>query len=361
MVSATTSQPQPSTGMAASTIAAIAPLDDGLRDELRSLVDGKAKPPGSLGALEGLAVRLGTIRGTTRPACERVALVIFAGDHGITADGVSRYPADVTVAMVRTFLAGRASANAFARAVGADVHVVDVGVAGELPSRSRNSSTRRSAPARAMLLARRRSPRPKSPPRSAAGRRSPVRLADEGADVIVLGEMGIGNTAASALLMHRLLPAPLDECIGVGTGHDPEGLARKRAVLARAAARTPAMEPFAVLCEFGGLEIVAMAGAALGAASRRRPVLVDGFIGSVAALAAIRLQPTVRPYLIFAHLSAERGHARLLEALGETPLLDLGLRLGEGTGALLAVPLLRAAAGLLNEVASLDEVLSGAI
>lgn len=353
-------EPQSPLHTAVLGLPAISPLDDSLRDALRLLVDGKAKPPGSLGVLERLAVRLGTIRGTTRPGCERAALVIFAGDHGLTEDGVSRYPAEVTAAMVRTFLSGRASANAFARAVGADVHVVDVGVAGQLPAHPN-------------LVAAKIRPGARNAAREAAltaaevdaalrcGAEIAGRLADDGADVIVLGEMGIGNTAASALLMHRLLPAPLDDCIGVGTGHDPEGLARKRAVLAGAAARTPATEPFAVLCEFGGLEIVAMAGAALGAASRRRPVLVDGFIGSVSALAAIRLQPAVRPYLIFAHLSAERGHARLLDALAETPLLDLGLRLGEGTGALLAVPLLRAAAGLLNEVASLDEVLSGAI
>jgi nicotinate-nucleotide--dimethylbenzimidazole phosphoribosyltransferase len=162
-------------------------------------------------------------------------------------------------------------------------------------------------------------------------------------------------------MMHRLLPAPLDACVGTGAGQDAAGLARKRETLARAAARSAAVEPFDVLCEFGGLEIVMMAGAALGAAGRRRAVVVDGFIASVAALAAIRLRPEVHDFCIFAHRSAEHGHRHLLAALDAEPLLDLGLRLGEGTGGLLAVPLLRAAARLLSDVATLDEVLSGAV
>jgi nicotinate-nucleotide--dimethylbenzimidazole phosphoribosyltransferase len=179
--------------------------------------------------------------------------------------------------------------------------------------------------------------------------------------VIAFGEMGIGNTSSASLIMHRLLPAPLETCIGAGAGHDPAGLARKRETLARAAARSEATAPVEVLCEFGGLEIAMMAGAMIGAAARRRAVLVDGFIVSAAALAAIRLEPGVRDYLIFAHRSAERGHAALLDEIAADPLLDLGLRLGEGTGGLLALPLLRAACGLLREVASLDEVLSGAV
>ena len=167
--------------------------------------------------------------------------------------------------------------------------------------------------------------------------------------------MGIGNTASAALIMHRLAPAPLDHCVGAGAGQDEAGMARKRAAIARAAARSAATAPRDVLAEFGGCEIAMMAGAVLGAAAQRRPVLVDGFIASAAALAAIRLAPAARDYCVFAHQSAERGHARLL-ALDVTPLLDLGMRLGEGTGAVLAAPLLRAAARLLTDVADLSEV-----
>ena len=193
------------------------------------------------------------------------------------------------------------------------------------------------------------------------GSRLAIEAVEGGADAVALGEMGIGNTASAALMMHRLLPAPLHQCVGLGAGHNAAGLARKRAALQRAAARSAATEPFDVLCEFGGLEIAMMAGALIGAASRRRPVLVDGFIAGAAALAAIRLRPAAADYCVFAHRSAEYGHAALLAALGAKPLLDLDLRLGEGTGALLAVPLLRAAARILTDVASLDEVMSGAI
>jgi nicotinate-nucleotide--dimethylbenzimidazole phosphoribosyltransferase len=173
--------------------------------------------------------------------------------------------------------------------------------------------------------------------------------------------MGIGNTASSALLVHRLAPAPLNDCIGVGAGQDDVGMARKRAAIEMAAARSNASAPLDVLSEFGGLEIAMMAGAVLGAASLRRPVIVDGFISTAAALLAIRLCPAARGYCVFAHRSAERGHDIVLAALDAKPLLDLGLRLGEGTGALLAVPLVRTAARLLTDVADLSDVLAGNI
>ena len=182
---------------------------------------------------------------------------------------------------------------------------------------------------------------------------------DAGANIIALGEMGIGNTASSALIVHRLAPAPLDDCIGIGAGQDPTGMARKHAAIAKAAARSDATTPIDVLAEFGGLEIGMMAGAVLGAASQQRPVIIDGFISSAAALLAIRIAPAARDYCVFAHRSAEKGHAIVLAALGAEPLLDLGLRLGEGTGALLAVPLVRAAGRLLTDVADLSEVLAG--
>jgi nicotinate-nucleotide--dimethylbenzimidazole phosphoribosyltransferase len=247
-----------------------------------------------------------------------------------------------------------------ARANDVDVMVVDAGVATDLPPQAglvvekiRHGS--RNAAREAAL----------TPGEVADALARGVRLARElatsGADAIAIGEMGIGNTAASSLLMHRLLPAPLADCIGVGTGHDAAGIARKRAAIERAAARSAATDPFNVLCEFGGCEIVMMAGAILGAASMRRPVVVDGFIASAAALAAIRLDPAAADYCIFAHRSAEQGHAALLAQLGAEPLLDLGMRLGEGTGALLAVPLLRSAARLMTEVASLAEVLAGEV
>jgi nicotinate-nucleotide--dimethylbenzimidazole phosphoribosyltransferase len=327
---------------------------------LRAHLDAQARPPGSLGRIEDLAVRLALIQQSAMPRADRATLLVFAGDHGLTEDGVSRYPSAVTQAMVATLLAGKATANAFARAVGAEVTVVDAGVDADLLAHPAlidarvRKGTRNAASEPAMTTAE----------VELALRRGAEQAADavaRGAEVIVLGEMGIGNSASAALLMHRLAPAPLADCVGAGAGHDAAGLAHKLAVLTRAADRSDATEPLEVLRQFGGLEIAMMAGAIHGAAERKTPVVVDGFICTAAALVAIRLRPEVRDACLFAHRSAEAGHDRMLKALGAEPLLDLGLRLGEGTGGLLALPLLRAAAALMSEVASLDDVLAGRI
>ena len=332
--------------------------DPALAVALQAKLDGLAKPPGSLGRLEALALRLGSIQGRLDPRVERVTAFVFAGDHGLTAEGVSAYPSAVTSAMVATFLAGRASVNALARACDVDVRVVDVGVASDLPDHPALVRAKVRAGVRNAVVG-----PAMTPDEAVAALHTGERLAREaagaGADAVILGEMGIGNTASAALLMHRLAPAPLDACVGQGTGHTPEGMARKREVLARAAARAQPDGPFDVLCEFGGLEIAAMAGAALGAAAERRAVLVDGFISTAAVLVAARLRPAVLRSCVFAHAGSEHGHRRLLSALGAEPLLQLDLRLGEGTGAVLAAPMLRAAARLLAETASLEDVLAG--
>lgn len=336
----------------------IAPLDQALLAAMRARIDGKAKPPGSLGRIEDLAVQLGMIAYPADPRSDKAVLLVFAGDHGLTEEGVSQYPSAVTVAMVKTYLAGAASANAFAAASDVRIRVVDAGVAADLAAHPNlidakirmGTGNAAREPAMSMQQA-----------RDALAKGCALAMAeiDAGADIIATGEMGIGNTASSALLVHRLAPAPLDDCIGVGAGQDDQGMERKRAAIARAAARSDASSPLDVLSEFGGFEIAMMAGAVLGAASRRRPVVIDGFISSAAALLAIRLAPAARDYCVFAHRSAEKGHDIVLAALGAKPLLDLGLRLGEGTGALLAVPLLRAAARLLTDVADLSDVLAG--
>ena len=334
-------------------------VDQGLREPLRQALDGKAKPVGALGRIEDLALTLGLIQQTLRPTVERPVLLVFAGDHGLTRSGVAAYPAGVTVAMVDTLLMGRASANAFAKVVGAQVQVIDAGVAADLSDRAglihakvapgtKDASTEPAMTrdqAEAALM------------QGAAMARAAI---EDGADVIALGEMGIGNSASAALLMHRLAPAPLVDCVGQGAGHSPEGIARKQVVLAQAAARSDVTAPLEVLTQFGGFEIAMMAGALLGAARVGVPVIVDGFIGSAAALLAIRLAPNARDYCIFAHASAEAGHRRMLEAVEAQPLLGLDMRLGEGTGALLAVPLLKAACALLSEVAELKDILEAA-
>lgn len=338
--------------------AAITPVDAALEPRLRAVLDGKAKPPGSLGRIEDLAVRIGLIQDRLAPRIARTDLYVFAGDHGLTQEGVSAYPSSVTVAMIGLFLSGRSSVSAFAKATGVRVRVVDAGVDADLPDhpdliaakigRGTRNAAREPAMTQDEALA-----------ALTKGFEIARAAAADGADAIGLGEMGIGNTSSAALIMHRLAPAPLEDCIGQGTGHDAEGMARKRAGINSAAQRSDVTEPLTVLAEFGGYEIAMMAGAVLGTASMRRVALIDGFISTAAALAAVRLVPAALDYCVFAHGSAERGHAAMLAALGARPLLDLDLRLGEGTGAALAAPMLVAAANLLTDVASLAEVLGG--
>jgi len=337
---------------------AIARPDASMAEALRAKVGALAKPAGSLGRLEDLAVQIGVIQDRLDPKVERVRAYVFAGDHGLNAEGVSAYPSSVTAAMVATFLAGRASVNALARACGVEVTVVDAGVdaqftpqAGLIDAKIRRGS-RNAALEPALTAA-------EVEAALARGVALAQAAADEGIDALIPGEMGIGNTASAALIMHRLAPAPLEACIGAGAGHDAAGMERKTRALRRAALRSEARAPLDVLAQFGGLEIVMMAGLILGGASRRRVVIVDGFISTVAALAAIRLAPAARDHCVFAHASAEHGHGALLEALGAEPLLRLSMRLGEGTGGVLAAPLVRAAAGVLNGVATLEDVISG--
>lgn len=318
---------------------------------LRAKIDGKTKPLGALGRIEALAAQIARAQESLAPRMESCRLILFAADHGIAAEGVSAYPAEVTRQMVLNFLAGGAAANVFARQAGMPVAVVDCGVAGA-PLEAPGLIARRIAPGTANSR--------NQPAMTAAECHAALALgralAQEGDfDALCLGEMGIGNTSAAALLAAKLTGAPVAGFIGRGTGVDAAGLARKQAVLEAAAARTaPRLSPDVALAEYGGLEIAAMTGAMLGAAEARRLVLVDGFIASAAALVALGMRPAIRPSLVFAHRSAEQGHAALLAALGAEPLLDLGLRLGEGSGALLAWPLLRAAAAMLNEMASFE-------
>jgi nicotinate-nucleotide--dimethylbenzimidazole phosphoribosyltransferase len=324
---------------------------DDFEAELGARIDGKTKPPGALGRIEELAAQVARATGTLEPALRTCSLTIFAADHGIARAGVSAYPQEVTRQMLANFLAGGAAANVFARAVGARVRVVDAGVGGaalahpELIDRRIGPGTRNALEEPAMTAAE--CARAIEAGRALAG-------ADP-ADVLCLGEMGIGNTAAAALVAHKAAGVPLDALVGRGTGLDDAGLARKRRLLRAAAARTPGQLPAReALAEYGGFEIAMLAGAMLGGAAARRVVIVDGFIAGVAALVALAEAPDAREALVFAHRSAEQGHGALLGHLGVTPLLDLGMRLGEGTGALLAWPLVRAAAAMLTEMASFE-------
>lgn len=333
---------------------AIAPLDDALRKRLQHVIDHKTKPPGSLGQLEAIALQIGLIQRTERPHVQRPVTIVFAGDHGIAAEGVSPYPQAVTAQMVANFLAGGAAINAFSGAAQCVLEIVDAGVASPLPVSDRLVSlpvargTRNFAAEPAMT-------RDEAAKALAAGA-ARVRLhASLGTNVIGFGEMGIANTSSAACLMSRLLDVPIDACVGRGTGLDDQGLAHKRAVLGRALVRhSHAIAPLDVLATFGGFEIAMMTGAYLAAASERMTILVDGFIATAALLVAERIAPGVRDYCVFSHASHEAGHRRMLEHFGAKPLLALDLRLGEGTGAALALPLVRAAAAFLTEMASFE-------
>jgi nicotinate-nucleotide--dimethylbenzimidazole phosphoribosyltransferase len=332
----------------------IKPFDAGLLDAVQAAIDIKTKPPGSLGRIEKLALQIAGAQHTLKPSASPARLLLFAGDHGMVAEGVSAWPSEVTAQMVANFLSGGAAANVFARANAVEITIVDAGVAGEVPP---SPALLRAGIARGTRNAMREDAMSAGEVNAALefGASLAARSVDNGDRVILLGEMGIGNTSSAALLAHAVEGIDLSALAGPGAGLDAPGVARKAEILKRIAARRPGRRsPLEALAAFGGLEIACMAGALIGAASRGGVVLVDGFIATAAALCALRSRPDAGPYAIFAHRSKEPGHRLILEALGAEPLVDLDLRLGEGTGALLAYPMLRAACAMLNEMATFE-------
>jgi nicotinate-nucleotide--dimethylbenzimidazole phosphoribosyltransferase len=332
----------------------IPPLAKELEPALRGRIDRKTKPPGSLGRLEELALQLGLIQASLTPALRNPTVLVFAGDHGLAAEGVSPFPSAVTAQMVLNFLKGGAAINAFAGQHGLKLKVIDAGVAAELPThpmllgRKVRAGTRNALHEPALTSA-------EVEQCLACGDAIAGECADAGANALLFGEMGIGNSSAAALLASALLGVPVEEIAGRGAGHDDAGLARKRAVLRAVQARhAGARTPLDALAAFGGCEIAMMAGAMLGAAARRRLIVNDGVITTSALLVAARLQPRVLDYTVSAHRSAEAGHERMLAALHLRPLLDLGLRLGEGTGAALAWPVVVSATRFLAEMATFE-------
>ncbi len=325
-----------------------------LQEQLQHKIDLKTKPLGSLGTLEQLALQIGTIQNTLTPSLSRLTILVFAADHGLADEGVSPYPKDVTWQMVMNFVAGGAAINVFCRQNGIDLKVVDAGVDYDFPADVPVVDAKVARGSRNM----RREPAMTAEECRAAiqkGRELVANEANAGCNIIGFGEMGIGNTSASSLLMHRFLSIPIEECIGAGTGSQGEHFARKTAILKEVSEKYDPQTAEETLATFGGLEIAMMAGAMLEAAERKMVVLVDGFIASAAALSALRMQPEVRDSMIFCHSSDERGHKQMLQELNVRPVLSLGLRLGEGTGAALAYPLIKAAVGFLNEMASFED------
>jgi nicotinate-nucleotide--dimethylbenzimidazole phosphoribosyltransferase len=328
--------------------------EPGVEQTVRRALDAKTKPRGSLGRLEDLAVRLAVIRGTSRPGCLRAAVVVAAADHGVAARGVSAYPPEVTRQMLANFAAGGAAVCVLARMAGADLHVYDLGVASPLDHpRVRDL---RVAPGTADLAEGAAMTLDQADRALAAGRSAAAELEGGGVGIVALGEMGIGNSTAASALTAALLPAEPEATCGYGTGLDEAAFARKVETVRRAlsvnAPQTP--DPREALAALGGFEIAFLTGVTLEAAQSGIVVLLDGFITGAAALVAERLSPGAREAMVAAHVSPEPGHRLVLDALGLEPLLDLGLRLGEGSGAALALPLLHAALAILEEMATFD-------
>ncbi|MCG6659288.1 nicotinate-nucleotide--dimethylbenzimidazole phosphoribosyltransferase [Halomonas campisalis] len=336
------------------TIARLRPVDKSIVPQVVDHLNRLTKPPGSLGQLESLAVNLATVTGEPFPRVSPPGVLVFAADHGVAAEGVSAFPQSVTAQMVANFVAGGAAINVFAQGIGARLEVIDVGVAEALPADGVVNEKVRLGTAN--FTERDAMSAGEAERAIEAGIRAAERAVDAGCRCLVVGEMGIANTTTSSALLAVLTGKPVASLTGQGTGIAEERLAHKRTVIERAiAARAPAPDnPLEVLAKLGGLEIAAMVGAYLGGAARRVPLLVDGFIATTAALLACRLSPAVRDYLIFGHRSREPGHAHALAALGAHPLLDLELRLGEGTGAALAFPLLEAASRMLADMATFE-------
>jgi nicotinate-nucleotide--dimethylbenzimidazole phosphoribosyltransferase len=336
-------------------VASVESLDDEAMEEARQRQQVLTKPVGSLGRLEDLAIQIAGIQRRSLPSTERKAVIVMAGDHGVTAENVSAYPSTVTPQMVYNFLRGGAAINALAQQVGARVVIVDVGVAGKIDHPD--------------LLARKVALGTANMARGSAMTRLQMLEAlyvgldvldeqvSQGLDLVATGDMGIGNTTSSSAITAAILGLPAELVTGRGTGLNDAQLEHKIQVIERALAlNTPDVEdPLDVLTKVGGLEIAGLVGVILGAAARRIPVVIDGFISGVAALIATELCPAVRSYLIAGHASVERGHIFQLRKMGLTPLLDLGLRLGEGTGAALAINIIEGALRTHREMLTFTE------
>lgn len=329
-----------------------------LAADLQHRIDNKTKPQGALGRLEPLALQLGLIQQTLSPELRQPHIMVFAGDHGAARAGISAFPQDVTWQMVENFLAGGAAINVFSRQMGLGLTVVDCGVNHEFGPRP-GLVNAKLGPGTANYLEEPAMSAEQCDAALARGRELAHALAANGCNVVGFGEMGIGNTAAASLLTHCLIGdaggADLVTVTGRGTGLDDAGLVRKRELLGQALARGGRpTDPRAALAEYGGFEIAVMAGAMLGAAEKRMTLLIDGFIVTSALLVAHAIAPEILDYCVFAHRSKEPGHTAQLKHFGVDPLMELDLRLGEGTGAALAFPLVQAAANFLNEMASFD-------
>jgi nicotinate-nucleotide--dimethylbenzimidazole phosphoribosyltransferase len=342
------------TDMLNETVAKIGKLDEEIMEEIRRYHAGLTKPPGSLGILEDIAVRLGGIYGCKFPEITKKSVVIMAADHGVTDEGVSAFPREVTAQMVLNFINGGAAVNVLARHAGAEIMVVDVGVATGLENPKVLS--RRVKPGTLNMAAGPAMSNEEAVKALSVGIEIAADLAGSGYQMLATGEMGIGNTTASSAIMASLLGLPVSEVTGRGTGLSDQALSHKQNIIRKALTinQPDPNNPLDVVAKVGGLEIAALTGLILGAAANRVPVVIDGFISSTAALVASRIAPGCLNFAFASHCSAEMAHRRLLQELNLKPILELEMRLGEGTGAVLAFQIMEAAVKILKEMATFE-------
>ena len=332
----------------------ISPVSSTIDVDLKEKIDAKTKPPGSLGRLEKLAVQFGRIQNSLNPELINPTILVFAGDHGITEEGVSPYPQEVTTQMVINFLKGGAAINVFCHQNNISLHVIDAGVKSDFPGCNDlikakiGRGTKNFCKEAAMSFDECERAIEKG---AELSRTVPLSTCN----VIGFGEMGIGNTSSAAALTHRFTGLPVEDCVGKGTGLDDPGLEHKQNTIRQALEKHAQIkEPQAVLSTFGGFEIAMMVGAMLESAVLKRIILIDGFIATAAFLAAFRIVPEIKQYAVFAHKSDEQGHGKILKYMQVEPLISLGMRLGEGTGAAVAFPILQSAVSFLNQMASFE-------
>jgi len=326
-----------------------------LKAELEHKINFKTKPPGSLGKLEEIAMQIAFIQQTIEPKLQHPCVLVFAGDHGIANEGVSAFPQEVTHQMVNNFLTGGAAINVFARQNGIEIKIIDAGVnhdfgkSSSLIDRKVGSGTISCLSGQAMT-------RTELEQCLDLGGKMVDEIFYGGSNIVGFGEMGIGNTSSASLIMSHICKLQIEDCVGRGTGVDDDQLMQKIAILKRCLGNHPTeLNPLEVLQTFGGFEIAQICGAMLRAAEKRMVLLVDGFIATSAFLVAHEIQPAIKDYAISCHKSDESGHQKMLNYLGMDPILDLNMRLGEGTGCAVAYPIIASAISFMNEMASFDE------
>ncbi|RIJ47935.1 nicotinate-nucleotide--dimethylbenzimidazole phosphoribosyltransferase [Maribellus luteus] len=325
-----------------------------IKEQLQHKINNKTKPLGSLGLLEKLALQIGEVQNTLSPKIEKPAHLVFAADHGLADEGISPYPKDVTWQMVMNFCGGGAAINVFCNQNDISLKVYDVGVDYDFPAELPIEKAKVAYGSRNMRIEPAMTPEECSAAMK-VGADAVRKEAENGSNTIACGEMGIGNTSASSLLMHRFIGGTIEECTGPGAGLNNSQVEHKINVLKEVAGKYNPQTPEEILATFGGIEIAAMVGAYLEAKKQNMLILIDGFISTAAVITAIQMDASVKNNCIFCHSSDEKGHKIMLEYLGVKPLLHLGMRLGEGTGAAVAMPLVKSAVNFLNQMSSMED------